>query len=41
MSFIAEIKRRSVIRIVGLYLGGVWLAVQVAGTARIEDPLHE
>ena len=31
-AFFAEIKRRSVIRVAGLYLAGVWLLVQVAGT---------
>ncbi len=30
--FIAELKRRNVIRMGGLYLVGAWLAVQVAGT---------
>jgi hypothetical protein len=28
----AELKRRNVIRLVGLYLVGAWLIVQVAGT---------
>ena len=32
MSFIAELKRRNVIRMAGLYLVGAWLIVQVAGT---------
>ena len=32
MSLIAELKRRNVIRMAGLYLVGAWLAVQVAGT---------
>ena len=32
MTFIAELKRRNVIRAAGLYLVGAWLAVQVAGT---------
>ena len=32
MSFIAELKRRNVIRMAGLYLVGAWLVVQVAGT---------
>ncbi len=32
MSFIAELKRRNVIRAAGLYLVGAWLVVQVAGT---------
>ena len=32
MSFIAELKRRNVIRAAGLYLVGGWLVVQVAGT---------
>jgi len=31
-SFIAELKRRNVIRMAGLYLVGAWLVVQVAGT---------
>ena len=31
-SFFAELKRRNVIRMVGLYLVGAWLIVQVAGT---------
>src|SRR5436190_16310840 len=31
-SFFAELKRRNVIRMVGLYLVGAWLVVQVAGT---------
>ena len=32
MSFLAELKRRSVIRMAGLYLVGAWLITQVAGT---------
>ncbi len=32
MSFLAELKRRNVIRMAGLYLVGAWLIVQVAGT---------
>ena len=32
MRFIAELKRRNVIRMAGLYLVGAWLLVQVAGT---------
>ncbi|MEO6172972.1 MAG: hypothetical protein ABIP02_07635, partial [Arenimonas sp.] len=32
MSFIAELKRRNVIRMAGLYLVGAWLITQVAGT---------
>jgi len=32
LSLIAEIKRRNVIRMAGLYLVGAWLIVQVAGT---------
>ena len=32
MSLIAELKRRNVIRMAGLYLVGAWLIVQVAGT---------
>ena len=32
MSFIAELRRRNVIRMAGLYLVGAWLIVQVAGT---------
>jgi TolB-like protein len=31
-SFFSELKRRNVIRMVGLYLVGAWLVVQVAGT---------
>ncbi len=31
-SFLAELKRRNVIRMAGLYLVGAWLMVQVAGT---------
>jgi TolB-like protein/Tfp pilus assembly protein PilF len=32
MNFFSELKRRNVIRMVGLYLVGAWLVVQVAGT---------
>src|SRR5512143_2009920 len=32
MSFVAELKRRNVIRMAGLYLVGAWLLTQVAGT---------
>lgn len=32
MNFVAELKRRNVIRMAGLYLVGAWLVVQVAGT---------
>src|SRR5205814_2768021 len=32
MNFFAELKRRNVIRVAGLYLVGAWLVVQVAGT---------
>ena len=32
MSFVAELKRRNVLRMAGLYLVGAWLAAQVAGT---------
>ena len=32
MSFIAELRRRNVIRMAGLYLVGAWLVTQVAGT---------
>jgi hypothetical protein len=32
VSLIAELKRRNVIRMAGLYLVGAWLVVQVAGT---------
>jgi hypothetical protein len=32
MRFFAELKRRNVIRMAGLYLVGSWLLVQVAGT---------
>ena len=31
-SFVAELKRRNVLRMAGLYLVGAWLVVQVAGT---------
>jgi hypothetical protein len=32
MSLIAELRRRNVIRMAGLYLAGAWLISQVAGT---------
>src|SRR5215472_11361543 len=32
MSFVAELKRRNVIRMAGLYLVGAWLITQVAAT---------
>ena len=32
MALLAELKRRNVIRMAGLYLVGAWLLVQVAGT---------
>src|SRR5580765_6836943 len=32
MSLLAELKRRNVIRMAGLYLVGAWLLIQVAGT---------
>src|SRR5678815_3858474 len=32
MSFVAELRRRNVIRMAGLYLVGAWLLTQVAGT---------
>jgi zinc transporter ZupT len=32
MSFLAELKRRNVILMAGLYLVGAWLVVQVAAT---------
>ena len=32
MHLLAELKRRNVIRIAGLYLVAAWLVVQVAGT---------
>jgi TolB-like protein/Tfp pilus assembly protein PilF len=32
MGFVAELKRRNVVRMAGLYLVGAWLVVQVAGT---------
>jgi TolB-like protein len=32
MSLLAELRRRNVIRVAGLYLVGAWLVVQVAGT---------
>ena len=31
-NFFAELKRRNVFRMAGLYLVGAWLVVQVAGT---------
>jgi adenylate cyclase len=31
-NFFAELKRRNVIRVAGLYLVGAWLLVQVTGT---------
>ncbi len=31
-NFFAELRRRNVIRMAGLYLVGAWLLVQVAGT---------
>jgi hypothetical protein len=31
-SLLAELKRRNVIRMAGLYLVGAWLLTQVAGT---------
>ena len=31
-SFFAEVKRRNVVRMAGLYMVGAWLIVQVAGT---------
>jgi hypothetical protein len=31
-NLLAELKRRNVIRMAGLYLVGAWLVVQVAGT---------
>ncbi len=31
-NFFAELKRRNVVRMAGLYLVGAWLLVQVAGT---------
>src|SRR5437660_11086082 len=31
-NFFAELKRRNVVRMAGLYLAGAWLLVQVAGT---------
>src|SRR5947209_18913577 len=31
-SFLAELKRRNVVRMAGLYLVGAWLIVQVSGT---------
>ena len=36
-SFFAELKRRNVLRMAGLYLVGAWLVVQVAGTACPQD----
>jgi uncharacterized membrane protein YedE/YeeE len=32
VSLLAELRRRNVIRMAGLYLVGAWLVVQVAGT---------
>ncbi len=32
LSFLAELKRRNVVRMAGLYLVASWLLVQVAGT---------
>lgn len=32
MNFVAELRRRNVIRMAGLYLVGAWLVTQVAGT---------
>lgn len=32
MSLLAELRRRNVIRMAGLYLVGAWLVIQVAGT---------
>src|SRR5436190_14721633 len=32
LTFFAELKRRNVVRMAGLYLVGAWLVVQVAGT---------
>ena len=32
MNFLAELRRRNVIRMAGLYLVGAWLITQVAGT---------
>ena len=32
MSFLAELRRRNVIRMAGLYLVGAWLITQVAAT---------
>ena len=32
MKILAELKRRNVIRMAGLYLVGAWLITQVAGT---------
>ena len=32
MSFFDELKRRNVVRVAGLYVSGVWLIVEVAGT---------
>ena len=32
MNFLAELKRRNVVRMAGLYLVGAWLIVQVAAT---------
>lgn len=32
MSFLAELRRRNVLRVAGLYVAGAWLVLQVAGT---------
>ena len=38
MKFLAELKRRNVIRMAGLYLVGAWLLIQIAETrGRVED----
>jgi hypothetical protein len=39
-NFFAELKRRNVIRMAGLYLVGAWLLVQVAGTSRGSSELR-
>ena len=36
-NFLAELKRRNVIRVAGLYLVGAWLLTQVASTMRRID----
>jgi len=36
-NFFAELKRRNVIRVAGLYLVGAWLLIQVASTMRRID----